>query len=73
MNYLNTQAQIRPCGSGWEYCDGICNGCFKRKTINSTTTYPKYSYNSGLCYSDGKPCYGEDLDSLFQEVENDGR
>ena len=38
MDYLNTQAQIRPCGSSWEYCDGICNGCAKSKIITSDTT-----------------------------------
>ena len=44
-----------------EYLDAI-------KLIENKT--PKYSYNSGLCYSNGEPCYGEDLDSLYQEVEN---
>lgn len=33
-------------------------------------SYPKHSCNSGLCYGDGKPCYGEDLDYLYHEVEN---
>ena len=31
---------------------------------------PKYSYNSGLCDEDGNPTFGEDLDYLFNEVEN---
>ena len=31
---------------------------------------PKYSYNSGLCDSAGNPVFGEDLDYLFNEVEN---
>lgn len=32
--------------------------------------YPKYSYNSGLCDEVGNPTFGEDLDHLFNEVEN---
>ena len=55
--------------------DNYCSNCGvmffgikNRKLIENKT--PKYSYNSGLCYSNGEPCYGEDLDSLYQEVEN---
>lgn len=48
---------------------------FKEMTIKTdkVNPYPKYSYNSGLCYSDGEPCYGEDLDSLFHEAEIGGK
>lgn len=38
--------------------------------IDNADPYPKYSYNSGLCYSDGEPCYGEDLDWLYDKAEN---
>ena len=33
----------------------------KRKIIIKTeevNPYPKYSFNSGICYDDGRPCYG---------------
>jgi len=33
-------------------------------------SYPKYSNNSGLCDSAGNPSVGEDIDYLFNEVEN---
>lgn len=32
--------------------------------------YPQYSYNSGLCYEDGKPVLGEDIDWLYWELEH---
>ena len=31
---------------------------------------PIHSYNSGLCDEAGSPAFGEDLDYLFNEVEN---
>ena len=41
MSYLNTQQQIRPCGSSWAYCDGICIGCTRlNMSIVTSTTYP---------------------------------
>lgn len=35
---LDSKSIIRPCGSSWEYCDGICNGCSKYKTKDSNRT-----------------------------------
>ena len=37
VNLMNKA--IRYCGSSWEYCDGICNGCAKSKTKVDKTTY----------------------------------
>lgn len=39
---------IRPCGSSWEYCDGICNGCTKSKITTSNTTNDKNEFPSDL-------------------------
>lgn len=30
--------EIRPCGGGWEYCDGNCDGCNKNHIEYSNTT-----------------------------------
>ena len=69
--------RIRPCSDDWVYCDGDCKDCARMNVITSTSTkvdkanpYPKYSYNSGLRYSNGEPCYGEDLDWIYHEAEN---
>ena len=75
---MSCKQVVRPCGSSWEYCNGICTGCVKSKIktsniTNTITSYPKYSYNSGICYSDGEPCYGEDLDYIFNEVKNESK
>ena len=40
MKYLNTQGQITPCGSSWEFCHGVCSICHKRKIITSTNSVP---------------------------------
>lgn len=37
VNLMNKA--IRYCGSSWEYCDGICNGCAKSKTKVDKKTY----------------------------------
>lgn len=51
--------KIRPCGGGWEYCNGHCMMCDKNVRITASTTtdsdncyytkvnlYPKYSYEA---------------------------
>jgi len=41
------------------------------KTMNTIKDeYPRYSHHSGLCDEAGNPTFGEDLDYLFNEVEN---
>ena len=32
--------------------------------------HPQYSFNSGLCYEDGEPVFGEDVDWLYWELEH---
>jgi len=39
---MDSEPTIRPCGSSWEYCDGICTGCAKSKTLVSNTSNYEY-------------------------------
>lgn len=39
---------IRPCGSSWVYCDGICSDCAKSKTTTSNTTTNTNEFPSNL-------------------------
>lgn len=32
--------------------------------------YDKYSYNSGLCYEDGSPCWGLDIKYCLYELKH---
>jgi len=35
---MNNQ-KIRPCGSGWAYCDGDCKDCDMTNMITTTSTH----------------------------------
>ena len=36
-----SDTRIRPCGVGWEYCDGICKECTRlNMSFSLSTTYP---------------------------------
>lgn len=39
------------------------------KVRKKENPYPKYSYNSGICYNDGSPCWGIDNKWLMFEIK----
>lgn len=39
------------------------------KVKKKSNPYPKYSYNSGICYADGSPCWGIDNKWLMFEIK----
>ena len=59
-------AEIRRCGiTGWAYCDGDCNNCFKH-TITATNTNPIPMINPytghHIC-----PYCGRDLEGVISD------
>ena len=30
--------RIRPCGSGWAYCNGLCTSCERAKSLPATSS-----------------------------------
>ena len=57
----------------------LCSDCLRKiksfknnKFFNNVDVNPhnKYSYNSGLCYQDGTPCWGLDINWCFYELEH---
>lgn len=40
---------------------------FNKQDVNP---YEKYSYKSGLCYQDGSPCWGLDVDWCLHEIKH---
>ena len=38
---MDSKSTIRPCGSTWEYCDGVCAGCAKSRITTSNKTDDK--------------------------------
>ena len=52
---MHLEKMIRPCGGGYQYCDGHCADCCFNNTTYSTTTNPNSPTFSSITTLDNAP------------------